>query len=133
AITTDFSPAPADEVWSVIKEDLQFAIDHLSYDTNQPGRVTKGLAMHMMADVALWLEDWDLAEAMATRLISEGPYRLLDDVASVFNGNSLNHEESILVMQFGEGVVGGGGSGHRWAQYFTTQYYNVVGVVRDHA
>src|SRR5690606_12809140 len=49
AITTDFSPAPADEVWSVIKEDLQFAIDHLSYDTNQPGRVTKGLAMHMMA------------------------------------------------------------------------------------
>lgn len=132
-ITTDFSPAPANEVWSLIQEDLQFAIEHLDYDTPQPGRLTKGLAMHMMADVALWLEDWELAEAMSTTLISDGPYRLLDNVESIFSGNSLNHDESILVIQYGEGVVGGGGSGHRWVQYFTTQYYNVVGVVTDHA
>src|SRR5690606_12321100 len=45
---------------------------------------------------------------------------------------SLNHSEGILVIQFAEGVVGGG-VGHSWAQFFTSQYYNVRGVVHDHA
>ncbi|MFD2034640.1 RagB/SusD family nutrient uptake outer membrane protein [Belliella marina] len=132
AIVTEFSPAQSNAVWGLIREDLSYAIEHLDYQTSQPGRITKGLAMHMLADVALWIEDWGLAEHLSTTLISEGPYRLLDDVASIFDGNSLNHEEAILVIQFGEGVVGGGGNGHRWAQYFTSQYYNVRGVVLDH-
>jgi hypothetical protein len=132
AIVTEFSPAPANQVWDLIVEDLQFAITNLNYQTNQPGRFTKGVAMHLLADVALWREDWELAEEMSTTLINEGPHRLLDNVASIFEGTSLNHEESIFVIQFNEGVVGGGGNGHRWVQYFTTQYYNVRGVAVDH-
>lgn len=133
-IANDFSPAPASEVWNLITSDLRFAADNLDYDTEQPGRVTKGLAQHLLADVALWLGDWGLAEEMAGAVIHEGPYSLLEDIRDIFPAHDLelNHEESIFTIQFGEGVVGGGGNGSRWCQYFTTQYYNVNGVQRDH-
>lgn len=81
--------------------------------------------------MALWLKDWGKAEQLAKSIINDGPYGLLDNVNKIFDGMSLNHKESIFVFQFEQGVVGGGRF-HRFAQYFTPLYNQIVGMRISH-
>lgn len=128
-IIRDFNVAEPSDVWKIITEDLDFAIDNLSYNSDA-GRYNKGAAQHLRAKVALWMEDWDIAADLATSLITDGPYALLDNPKDVFEGISLNHKETIFAIQFARGTVGGG-SYHRFAQYFTPQYDQVKGMKID--
>lgn len=129
-IETEFSPANPEDVYQLIVADLDFAISKLTYQA-PAGRFTKGAAQHLRADVALWLKDWGKAEQQAKSIINEGPYGLLDDVNKIFEGMVLNHKESIFVFQFERGVVGGG-QYHRFAQYFTPLYNEIVGMRISH-
>lgn len=133
SIGKTYAPAPPADIWNLILSDLEIAIENLNYTTEQPGRLTKGFVQHLLADVALWQNNWPLAEEMAKEAIANGPHRLLDNIETIFSGSALDHEEGLFVVQYQEGVVGGGDSGHRWAMYFTAQSYNVNGVKTDHA
>src|SRR5690606_1545349 len=54
-----------DEIFGLLRADLDFAIAHLDYVQPQFGRWGQGAARHLRAMVALWEEDWAEAAAQA--------------------------------------------------------------------
>jgi len=133
-----FSVATQDEVYDVIIADLDQAISSYGNDwTTRPGQLGLGAALFLRIDVALWRQDYQTAATLAERLISEGPYNLVNP-SDVFTKNGWNNSaEGIYVMQFDEFAVGGadvstvtgGPSGHRLALVFTADYKQVPGTM----
>jgi hypothetical protein len=97
---------PKDEIFQLLNSDLQFAIDHLEWETNDFGKVTQGVARHIKAKVAMWEDNWDEAKLQSETIINQGPYSLLPNTGDVFTGD-LNHSESIFTIQYSEGTPGG--------------------------
>lgn len=131
-----FEVASQDEVYQVIISDLDSAISYFGNDyTTWPGQLGLGAALFLRIDVALWRKDYQVAAALAERLISDGPYHLVEP-EDVFTKNGWNNSaEGIYVMQFDEFAIGGadvsttsgGPSGHRLALVFTADYKQVPG------
>src|SRR5690606_35039082 len=48
-----------EEIFALLRSDLDFAIANLDYSTAQFGRWGQGAARHLRAKVAMWEEDWD--------------------------------------------------------------------------
>lgn len=120
-------PAPAEEIYHVIVEDLQFAINNLDWTYNQPGRITKGAAMHLLAKVYLVLQNWQQAGQLAETLIQQGPYRLLSDPAAIFADGNEDNAEAIWTIKFDPRT----GGGHFLAPMFTPLYDRIQGVRRS--
>jgi hypothetical protein len=95
-----------EEIFALINEDLDFAIENLDWNTPQFGRLTQAAARHIRAKTAAWQEDWAEAASQADAVINEGNYNLLPNTADVFFGD-LNHEETLFTIQFEEGQIGG--------------------------
>lgn len=121
-------PADPADIYRVIVDDLRFAIDNLAwtYD-DQPGRITKGAAMHLLAKVYLVLQNWQQAAQTAETLILQGPYELLDDPAEIFADNNENNKEAIWTIQFDPQADN---YGHFLAVMFTPLYDRIQGVAR---
>lgn len=94
------------EIYSLVKSDLDFAIDNLAIQTTEPGRITKGAARHLRAEVALWQKDYSEAKAQAEAVINSGAYSLLSSTGLVFKGD-LNHSETLWALQFKVLINGG--------------------------
>ncbi len=134
-----FSVATQEEVYKVIISDLDSAIRYFNDDwTARPGQFGLGAALFLRIDVALWRQDYQTAASLSEKLISEGPYSLIDP-ALVFTRDARNDtKEGIYVMQFDEFAVGGadvstvngGPSGHRMALVFTADYKAVPGTTQ---
>ena len=97
---------PEDEIFALINSDLDYAIEHLDWATDEFGRITQGAARHVKAKVAMWQGNWQEAKTQAEKIINEGPYSLLPNTADVFKGD-LNHSETILAIQYADGIPGG--------------------------
>lgn len=111
----------ADDVYALIMEDVEYAIDHLPLRSQYPGadagRVSKGTAQALLARISLFRRDFITAEQAALDVITSGEYELEHVFA---NANSLlgeHGQESIFevgALQY-EGTEAGGD------QYANTQ------------
>jgi hypothetical protein len=132
-----YTPANPDDVYALINSDLDYAIEHLSWTTSQPGRFTQGLARHLKAKVAACRQNWQEVAAHVNAIESEGIYSLVA-LEDIFNGADLNHSEAILVSQWSKGNGGwyispstGSTSGHRMPLHLTPNYFNEQGMMMD--
>jgi len=96
-----------EEIFTLLKSDLDFAIANLEYTTAQFGRITQGTARHIRAKVAMWEEDWTEAAAQADTLIESGQHSLVATTAEVFKGD-LDHSETLFAVMFEKETIGGG-------------------------
>ncbi|MDI1317048.1 RagB/SusD family nutrient uptake outer membrane protein [Flavobacterium sp.] len=130
------------EVMTQIKQDLDFAIEHLAWTTLQKGRFTKGFACHVKALADMWpvngessSMDLDDAIVQIENIKNSGTYTLMPEPKDVFTPMStsatsakLNNSESIFVHQWSNEIGGaalnyqGTLSGHRFASATLTRY-----------
>ncbi len=110
----DQERATAEQIYTQIIEDLEFAAEHLplksGYPTADLGRATRGAAESMLARVYLYLEDYPQAESYARSVITSGEYELLDDYFLIFTETGENSSESIFEVQATATEEGAGGS-----------------------
>src|SRR5690606_17191389 len=95
-----------DEIFGLLRADLDFAIAHLDYVQPQFGRWGQGAARHLRAMVALWEEDWAEAAAQADAVIESGNHDLVA-TEEVFAGD-LDHSETLFAINFMKETIGGG-------------------------
>lgn len=96
--TDDLNPAreSVETVYAQIVEDLEYAADHLSTSSSKV-RASKYAAVALLARVHLYMGAYDEAIALATEVIEDGGYTLLDDYADIFTDGSA---ESIFEIDF---------------------------------
>lgn len=129
----EYKPAEPTEVYKLINEDLEYAINNLNWTSTEPGRFTQGFARHLRAKTAMWQKDWDEAIKQVDTTIEKGPYGLVA-LNEIFGGTNLIHKEVILSSQWSRSPGGnndqGGGKmyGHRMGIYFIPRYYDVPGM-----
>lgn len=78
--------ASAAEIYSVIIDDLQFAVDNLPMKgeaTTQVGRANKGAAQSYLAKVYLYQKNWQKAFELSQAVINSGKYSLVPDYKAV--------------------------------------------------
>lgn len=96
-------------LYTQIISDAQAAISALPNKSSQePGRVTKGAAQMLLANVYINQKNWSGAEALLRDIVSSGQYSLMptyDEAFSDTNGNK-NNAESVFEVQFLEGSAG---------------------------
>lgn len=97
--------ASVDDVYTLIIDDLNDAIQKLGSPFPQVGRASKGSARMLLADAYLTRHDYKSAESQLNPVLQMG-YELLPDYASVFDLSHENSIESIFEVQFQDGVVG---------------------------
>lgn len=93
--------APESEIYEQIIDDLTFAMENLPVQQSEYGRPTHYAAMNHLAKVHLTIENWEEAADLAIEVIEEGPYRLLDNYADVFDPFNQRHDEVIWAVQWG--------------------------------
>lgn len=134
------SRASVAEMYAAIIKDLQEAIPNLENRSSSVdyGRVTKAVAEHMLAKVYLTkatseaaeASDYANAEALASNVINNYNFRLLNDFADVFRqGNEIN-DEVIWSTQFTSDPLTNG-NGNRSHLFFLMEYDNQPGMQRD--
>jgi hypothetical protein len=125
-VRTDWDRIPRDSVRRLIVNDLLFAEANLPATSSNPGKVTKGVAQHYLAEMYLTLNDPASAEAKASAVINSGVYKLITARYGVkasqpgvafmdqFQDGNVNrgqgNTEALWVLQYAENVAGGGGS-----------------------
>lgn len=101
--------APVDDIYNTIIADAKDAIAKLpvkyTADTDK-GRVTKGAAETLLAEVYMTQKKFDLAIPVLRDIIASNAYGLNDDYADNFNIHTENSKESIFEIQFIEGPNG---------------------------
>ncbi|QEM11493.1 RagB/SusD family nutrient uptake outer membrane protein [Mucilaginibacter rubeus] len=101
--------SPAASVYMQIIADAQAAITKLPLkyeNTSDKGRVTKGTAETMLAEVYMTQKKFDLAIPLLRSVISSGVYSLNANYADNFNLSKENGPESIFEIQYIEGPNG---------------------------
>ncbi len=100
--------ASVDQLYAQIIADLTKAIDLLPTRSNQAdlGRVTKGTAQMILANVYMVQRNYALAETLLKAIVSSGEYSLMPDYAAVFNPANKNNSESIFEIQYCQGTDG---------------------------
>ncbi|WP_170122675.1 RagB/SusD family nutrient uptake outer membrane protein [Mucilaginibacter oryzae] len=103
--------APAANVYNQIIADAKVAIAKLprSYGVNaitDKGRVTKGTAETMLAEVYMTQKKFDLAIPLLRDIINSNIYKLNADYADNFDVSKENGPESIFEIQYIEGTNG---------------------------
>ncbi len=105
--------ASAAEIYEVIIEDLQFAVDNLMMKgdaTAQPGRATQGAAQSYLAKVYLYQKNWQKTLELTQAVINSNRYSLVPDYSFIFRERPVggiggaNNSESIFEVQTGLNV-----------------------------
>ncbi|QUT73855.1 SusD-like protein [Bacteroides salyersiae] len=126
-----FKPATKDEVFELLYDDLGFAIKHLEWKPADIGRFNQAAARHIMADVALWNEDWQLVLDQIDAIENSGAGYELVAVDKIFNSENLNHSEALLVQQWsrnpGGNLSNGVPKGHYYAAWYIAPYRTTFG------
>jgi hypothetical protein len=135
-IKTDWQRVPRDSVRKIIVNDLLFAEAHLPVTSSNPGKVTKPVAQHYLAEMYLALGDPAKAETEAQAVINTPGYALVTKRYGVaasqpgvafmdqfLDGNvnrSQGNTEVLWALQYALNVPGGGASIMR--RTFVTRY-----------
>lgn len=119
-VITEVERTSEAEVYSFMVNELSEAVDLLSWDVQEPGRLGKAVAIQLLGKVYLTRAyrsyanplDFDMAAEQFDRIIEdpESPYELLDSYASVYDENNQNNSEVIWAIQYGKdrNYIGGG-------------------------
>jgi starch-binding outer membrane protein, SusD/RagB family len=97
-----------EQVYEQIISDLKEAEKSLPVSRSgaQLGRVTKGAAQTLLAEVYLTMENWQLATVKAREVMASGQYALLPDFKQVFSATNENSKEIIFSIQFDGPQIG---------------------------
>ncbi|MEM9687380.1 MAG: RagB/SusD family nutrient uptake outer membrane protein, partial [Bacteroidota bacterium] len=91
------------EVYALIKEDLEDAIDFLplksEYASAELGRATQGAAQTLLAKVALYQQDWQSVFDLTQQIINSGEYSLEANYEDIWKEDFENGVESIFEIQ----------------------------------
>jgi starch-binding outer membrane protein, SusD/RagB family len=105
--------APISEIFALIDNDLQFAIQTLPVNWKNPngisrfpGRLTRGAAMGLAAKTQLWRRNWTAALSNCETIINSGEYTLTSNFGSIFTNAGENNPESLLEIQASIGASG---------------------------
>ena len=131
-----YRPSSKKDVFTLIKKDLAEAIQDLDWTApkDEPGRLTKAVAHHIRAQLAMWEEDWQTAIDNCEEIFESGHYEMLPKMTDVFTGADLNHSEAIYVYQFssnaGGGIIvrNGVAYGHYASIYTVARYWRQDGL-----
>ncbi len=139
----DFVRAGRKETFEMIRDDLKFAAQWLPEQASADGRVTKAAAQHLLTEVYICLEEYDLAIETASEVIESPHYELMktrfgsqktlpgDPFSDLFlDGNqsrSSGNKEMIFCYQVEYDTPGGGGkaSGNIWIRAFGCRYFDL--------
>ncbi|MDR1780443.1 MAG: RagB/SusD family nutrient uptake outer membrane protein [Tannerella sp.] len=140
---TDFTRDPTSKAYALMEEDLTYAAQNLP-DPGQeedPGRATKGAALHLLTEIYLMQHKYSDAVASATRVINDFGYRLMTerfgstndvfgtgdvylDLFAYGNQTISENKEGIWVIQFEPPSVTGG-SNSRGIRAFGPAYFRM--------
>jgi starch-binding outer membrane protein, SusD/RagB family len=137
----DFVRTPKEQVYDQIVEDLLYAADNLPVPGSEsaPGRITQGVALHLLTEVYLAMGEDQLAVNASSRVIQDYGYALMTerfgaqtdvfgsgdvyyDLFRYDNQNPPGNTEAIWVIQFEPNVEGG--SNNYWAGIFGPRYFS---------
>ncbi len=121
-------PSEKEEIFDLIRDDLNFAIDHLEWTPKEQGRYTQAVARHLRADLALWENDYVEAEAQTKAIIEQSPHQLLDNIEDIFGPDDLDHAEALYVTHFNLVEPGTERKFHRFPLLFMPRYDMVNGL-----
>ncbi|TKG89210.1 RagB/SusD family nutrient uptake outer membrane protein [Puteibacter caeruleilacunae] len=97
--------ASKEQVISLIKDDLNFAIDVLPNEARDVGRATKGAAMALRVKLALHEKDWATAATVSKEILDMRIYDLVPNYSDIFSFENENNEEVIFdVQNYFEGI-----------------------------
>lgn len=144
AFGREFKAASTEEVFAQIKEDLEEAITYLDWKVPgagtgnvEYGRLTKAVAKHIRAQVALWEKDWDRAAKEVDEIFANGTYKMDKSAAAVFSGANLTSDEVLYSFQFSNQPGGGNTlrngvvNGHTIPLVVTPSYFRQKGFVNS--
>lgn len=92
----------AESVYAQIEADLLAAIELLPELPQQQGRVTKYAALSLLGKAYLYQEKYAEAATALEKVITEGPYVLVEDYNSIFEHDGENGSESVFEVQYTE-------------------------------
>ncbi|QDK77672.1 RagB/SusD family nutrient uptake outer membrane protein [Spirosoma sp. KCTC 42546] len=94
--------APVDTIYSVITQDLQFAINNLPLRAQAGvGHANKGAAQALLAKTYLYRKNWQQVQALTQEVINSGQYSLVPDYTIIWRYVGNNSSESIFETQSG--------------------------------
>jgi starch-binding outer membrane protein, SusD/RagB family len=102
--------APVNDIYAVIIEDLQFAVDNLPMKgdpATQTGRANKGAAQAYLAKVYMYRGNWPKVLELTDAVIASNKYSLVTDYNFIFREKPVgiqggnNNSESIFEVQTG--------------------------------
>lgn len=137
-VETEATRSPIADVYDVIVEDLEFAINNLPVEAREYGRATRPAAENMLAKVLLtrgWSDaaqgdDFSRAATLAETVINDYDFELLDDFGDVFAfGNDQNAEVVWSVQYDQDQLINGGGN--NFHLYFLMEYDVLPGMNRN--
>ncbi|MBZ4190170.1 RagB/SusD family nutrient uptake outer membrane protein [Niabella beijingensis] len=132
----DYHAATQKEVFDLLYDDLDYAIENLDWTSYQPGRFNQAAARHLKAKAALWLKDWSEALIQVDSIDQSGYYHLVP-LNTVFNAADLNHPEALLVQQWSKNPGGNLSNttpqGNYFAAYFIASYRTEIGGTAEYA
>jgi len=92
--------SPKTDVYALIEQDLQYAINNLSYTAPQIGRATKGAAEALLGKVYLFQDKFSEAGTVLENLIQNGPYMLEPDYDKIFEAAGENGTGAVFEVQY---------------------------------
>jgi len=99
----------AEQVYTLIENDLIYAVSNLEYSAPQVGRVTKGAAQALLGKAYLYQDKFSESASVLQDLINNGPYQLSSDYAQIFELEGENGVGSIFEVQYTDGEGAGFG------------------------
>lgn len=135
-----YTPSTKEDIFKLVKEDLRDAITVLDWGipNNDYGCVTKAVAKHVRAQVAMWEKDYNTAIKECEDIFKDGSmYSMMPKAEDVFNGADLRCSEVLWAYQFSENMGGGGSGtplvGQRVTITTTTRYQSNAGCTFESA
>lgn len=142
SVKTDWERAPVAEVRKQMEEDLLFAEQYLPDVPPTPGRLSKAVAQHYLAELYLTVDDPAKAEVEAKKVTESGKFQLITERYGVranepgvafmdqfVDGNVARDQgntEALWVFRYGLNIPGGGYSIMR--RYWVNRYYLITGI-----
>lgn len=127
-----------ESVWDLIVDDMIFAKDNLFEVSPQSGRLNKYAGMAFLArtylthagvgmpgDGSRRKSDLDSAAYYSRLVLSEGPFKMMDEYEDLYKVDNNNNEETVLALQW---VYDGGWGTQNATQAFLAFNSNITGV-----
>lgn len=143
-IRTDFKRAAIADIYKQIITDLRTAVEYLpeKVDDSQKGKATSYAASHLLAKVYLTrgsavtdvrgqkATDMDSVLYFAENVIKNGPYRLQENFADLWNIDNMGNSEVIFAVQFTSNPIFND-DGNTFHLYWLPVYDDEDGMERD--